>query len=147
MIVTGEIHRKGFGKVYEACKSVWLSLLLLDIMISLLTSLWVRVRRGLYEEYTICICSREPDRPSLRLALWANIFQIPEKEHCAGVNWILRYLRGLSKVCLCSGSDNLQLGGFIESYWGGDMDSRRSTSDYLLTFAGEAWISSCYWRR
>ena len=62
----------------------------------------------------------------------------PGKEHWAAVKWILRYLRGTSKVCLCFGNGKPMLDGFTDSDMAGDVDSRKSTSGYLMTFAGGA---------
>ena len=62
----------------------------------------------------------------------------PGKEHWAAVKWILRYLRGTSKVCLCFGNGKPVLDGFTDADMAGDVDSRKSTSGYLITFAGEA---------
>lgn len=67
----------------------------------------------------------------------------PGKEHWAAVKWILRYLRGTSKVCLYFGDGKPMLDGFTDSDMAGDIDSRKSTSGYLMTFAGGvvAWQS------
>lgn len=62
----------------------------------------------------------------------------PGKEHWAAVKWILRYLRGTSKVCLCFGDGKPILDRFTDSDMAGDVDSRKSTSGYLMTFAGGA---------
>lgn len=62
----------------------------------------------------------------------------PGKEHWAAVKWILRYLRGTSKVCLCFGNGKYVLDGFTDADMAGDVDSRKSTSGYLITFAGGA---------
>ena len=62
----------------------------------------------------------------------------PGKEHWAAVKWILRYLRGTSKVCLCFGDGKPMLDRFTDSDMIGDIDSRKSTSGYLMTFAGGA---------
>ena len=54
------------------------------------------------------------------------------KEHWAGVKWILRYLRGTSRLCLCFGNGKLVLEGFVDM--ARDVDSRKSTSRYLMPF-------------
>ena len=59
----------------------------------------------------------------------------PGKEHWAAVKWILRYLRGSSKVCLCFGDGKPILDGFTDSNMAGDANSRKSTLGYLMTFA------------
>ena len=62
----------------------------------------------------------------------------PRKEHWEAVKWILRYLRGTSKVCLCFGSGELMLDGYTNSDMAGDVDSRKSISGFMMTFAGGA---------
>ena len=62
----------------------------------------------------------------------------PGKEHWAAVKWILRYLRGTSKLCLCFGNNKPMLNGYTDSDMAGDIDSRKSTSGYLMEFAGGA---------
>ncbi|PKI76846.1 hypothetical protein CRG98_002832 [Punica granatum] len=60
------------------------------------------------------------------------------KEHWNVVKWILRYLRGTSKVCLHFGNGKPELVGYTNADIGVDIDSRKSTSGYLMIFAGEA---------
>ena len=62
----------------------------------------------------------------------------PEKEHWTAVKWILRYLRGTSRLCLCFGDDEPVLEGYTDADMAGDTDSRKSTSGFLMTFAGGA---------
>ena len=62
----------------------------------------------------------------------------PGKEHWAAVKWILRYLQGISKICLCFGDAKPVLAGYTDADMAGDVDSRKSTSGYLITFAGGA---------
>ena len=62
----------------------------------------------------------------------------PGKEHWKAVKWILRYLRGTTKRCLCFGNGKLELMDYTDSDWAGDKDSRKSSSGYITTFAGGA---------
>ncbi|CAL1383495.1 unnamed protein product [Linum trigynum] len=62
----------------------------------------------------------------------------PGKEHWRAVKWILRYLRGTSRVCLCFGNGKTILDGYTDANMAGDVDSRKSTSGYMMTFAGAA---------
>jgi len=62
----------------------------------------------------------------------------PGKEHWKAVKWILRYLRGTTKKCLCFGNGKLELSGYTDADWAGDKDSRKSISGYVTTFAGGA---------
>ena len=54
------------------------------------------------------------------------------------MKWILRYLKGTSRVCLCFGSGKPVLNGYTDADTIGDVDSRKSTSRYMMTFAGGA---------
>ena len=60
----------------------------------------------------------------------------PSKEHWTVVKQILRYLRGTSKAWLCFGGDKHVLQVYTDADIVGDVDSRKSLSGYLLTFAG-----------
>ena len=62
----------------------------------------------------------------------------PGKEHWQAVKWILRYLNGTSRVCLCFGSGQPVLDGYTDADMAGDLDSRKSTSGHMMTFAGGA---------
>ena len=56
------------------------------------------------------------------------------KEHWAAVKWIFRYLRGISKTCLCFGTDKPMLVGCINADMVMDVDFKKSTSSYLIIF-------------
>lgn len=62
----------------------------------------------------------------------------PGREHWNAVKWILRYLRGTSQLCLCFGSKKPVLVGYTDADMAGDVDKRKSTSGYLVTFSGGA---------
>lgn len=62
----------------------------------------------------------------------------PGKEHWDAVKWILRYLRGTSKACLCFENGKTMLEGFTDANMAGDINTRKSTSGYMMTFAGGA---------
>ena len=62
----------------------------------------------------------------------------PGKSHWNAVKWILRYLRGTSKLCICFGGSKPILEGFTDADMAGDLDGRKSTSGFLFTFAGGA---------
>ncbi|KAI4352915.1 hypothetical protein L6164_007122 [Bauhinia variegata] len=57
------------------------------------------------------------------------------KEHWQAVKWILKYLRGTSRFCLCFGAGKPVLNGYTDADMAGDVDSRKSTSRYMMTFA------------
>ena len=60
------------------------------------------------------------------------------RQHWEAVKWIMRYLRGTSKLKLTFGSGKPVLIGYIDSDMAGDVDNRKSTSGYLMTFLGGA---------
>jgi hypothetical protein len=60
----------------------------------------------------------------------------PGKEHWSAVKWILRYLKGTSSFSLCFGNNKPVLDGYTNADMTGDVDSRKSTSGYLMKFAG-----------
>ena len=62
----------------------------------------------------------------------------PGREHWAEVKWILRYLKGTSRVCLRYGVGKPVLEGFTDSNILGDVDLSRSMSGYVMTYAGGA---------
>lgn len=62
----------------------------------------------------------------------------PDKEHWNAMKWILRYLRGTSKMSLYFGIGKPELIGYTDVDMAGDIDFRKSTSGYLIPFAGGA---------
>ena len=62
----------------------------------------------------------------------------PGEAYWAAVKWILRYVKGTSKMHLCFGNGDPVLQGYTHADYVGDKDSRKSTSGYLVTFAGGA---------
>ena len=52
------------------------------------------------------------------------------------MKWIIRYLRGSSKLCLTFGDSKPIWEGYLDADWAGDLDGRKSTSGYSFTFAG-----------
>ena len=56
-------------------------------------------------------------------------------KHWEAVKWILRYLRGTFRVCFCFRSGEPMLDGYKYSNMVGDVDSKKSISGFLMTFA------------
>ncbi|RDX60286.1 hypothetical protein CR513_61582, partial [Mucuna pruriens] len=54
------------------------------------------------------------------------------REHWNAAKWILRYLHGTSDLTLCFGGDKPTLVGYSDSDMTEDIDSRKSTSGYLI---------------
>ena len=79
-------------------------------------------------------------RPDLAHAVGSvcRFLSNPGREHWNAVKCIMRYLRGTSSLKLCFGNEKLFLVGYTDSDMAGDVDSRRSTSGYLITFGGGA---------
>ena len=72
----------------------------------------------------------------------------PRNEHWRTVKRVLRYLRGTSDYGLCyqgrPGLDRvLDIHGFVDADWAGDLNQRRSTSGYVFNLFGGAvsWMS------
>eukprot|EP00253_Pinus_taeda_P031116 PITA_31116 len=72
----------------------------------------------------------------------------PGKEHWTTVKQVFRYLRGTSDYGLCyqgrPGFDKvLDIHGFVDADWAGDLDQRRSTSGYVFNLFGGVvgWMS------
>ncbi|KAL6327476.1 hypothetical protein AAG906_020072 [Vitis piasezkii] len=68
------------------------------------------------------------------LELSTGSFLIRQK-HRATMKWILRYLRGTSKTCLCFRTNKPVLVGCTYANMARDVDSKKSTSCYLITFS------------
>ena len=65
-------------------------------------------------------------------------------EHWQAAKGVLRYLRGSSDRGLTfEGSNGLELAGYCDADYAGDIDSRRSTTGYFYTLGGTAisWAS------
>lgn len=56
------------------------------------------------------------------------------------MKWILRYLRGIVKQSLCFGNEKQLLIGYVDANIEGDVDSRKYTSGYLITFAQGSYL-------
>lgn len=73
----------------------------------------------------------------------------PGRVHWDAVKRVFRYLKGTSKYSLCYHGNSvgdmtsLDIHGYVDSDWAGDIDSRRSTSAYVFTLFGGAisWMS------
>ncbi|GJZ46052.1 putative RNA-directed DNA polymerase [Tanacetum coccineum] len=79
-------------------------------------------------------------RPDLAHAVGvvSRFLSNPGKKHWEAVKWIFRYLRGTSKLGITFGNRKPMLVGFTDSDMAGNKDNMKSTSGYLMTFAGGA---------
>jgi hypothetical protein len=82
------------------------------------------------------VCTRPDIAHVVGVVSW--FLSDPGREHWNAVKWIIRYLRGTSKLSLSFGSGKPMLVGYTDSDMAGDVDTRKSTSGYLITFSGGA---------
>ncbi len=61
----------------------------------------------------------------------------PGRQHWAAVKWIMRYLLGMKTAWICFAKSD-ELLGYTDFDLAGDPDSRKSTSGFIITFAGGA---------
>ncbi|XP_015948903.1 uncharacterized protein LOC107473830 [Arachis duranensis] len=66
----------------------------------------------------------------------------PGKENWNVVKWIMRYFKGTTNLSLSFGGEKPLLVGFTDADMAGDIDSRNSTSGYLVKFVGELFHGS-----
>ncbi|MCO5576798.1 hypothetical protein L7F22_030618 [Adiantum nelumboides] len=62
----------------------------------------------------------------------------PGKKHWDVVKSILRYLSGTTDRQLCYGGGELSIKGYVDSDYASCVDSRKSTTGWIYTFAGSA---------
>ncbi|GAA0184079.1 hypothetical protein LIER_31384 [Lithospermum erythrorhizon] len=72
------------------------------------------------------------------LGVVSRLLSNPERENWEGVKWILKYLKGAANICICYKGGSAALEAYIDANMAGDVDTKRSTSGYLFTFAGGA---------
>ena len=79
-------------------------------------------------------------RPDITFAV-SNVAKYctrPTNKHWTAVKRIFRYLKGTQNYGLCYSKDDSGCVGFSDADWGGDLDTRRSTSGYVFRFGGAA---------
>lgn len=79
------------------------------------------------------------------VGLMSRFLSKPRKKHWAAVKWMFRYLRNISKHRLSFGGSRLELVGYTDANMTGDLDSRKSSSGYMITFASGtlSFMSNC----
>jgi hypothetical protein len=67
----------------------------------------------------------------------------PTTDHWRMAKGVLRYLAGTPEVGIEFGGEKLDLVGFCDADWAGDIDNRRSTTGYVFTLGGGvvSWAS------
>lgn len=83
--------------------------------------------------YTI-FCTRRGNAHAVSVV--SMFLSNPSKEHQADIKWILSYLGNISRFCLCYGNRKTELSGYLAVDYASDVDSRKSTSSYMMTFVG-----------
>src|ERR1035438_3328163 len=67
----------------------------------------------------------------------------PNSEHWNALHHVMRYQQATKSKGLVYSTDELDIYGYADADWGGDLDTRRSTMGYLYISAGGAvsWTS------
>ncbi|XP_073152137.1 secreted RxLR effector protein 161-like [Henckelia pumila] len=91
------------------------------------------------------IVSTRPDI-SYALGLVSRFMSKPSREHWQAVRWLLRYLKGTTKLKLKYSKSNTNMCeviGYCDSDYASDLDKRRSISGYVFTVGGNvvSWKS------
>jgi hypothetical protein len=66
------------------------------------------------------------------------------EEHWKQLKYVLRYVKGTLDYSLCFNGHNLQLQGYTNADWQGDLDDQKPASGYIFTLAGGpiSWCST-----
>lgn len=95
-----------------------------------------------YKEAVGCLSFvAQTTRPDIAFAVNAvsQFSSNPGRQHWEAVKRIIRYLKGTAtKKLQYKRDENGQLVGYSDADWGGDPDSRRSTTGYVFTMQGAA---------
>ena len=88
------------------------------------------------------VCTR-PDIAHV-VGVVSSFMSRPRKQHWEAVKWILRYLRGSLDTCLCFTSESLKLQDYVDADFAGDIDSRKSPTEFVFTLGGItiSWASN-----
>jgi hypothetical protein len=67
----------------------------------------------------------------------------PGKEHWQVVKRIFRYLQGTKNMGLCFRLEDLNIAGYTNAKFAGDIDDKKSSSGYIFLFGGTvvSWLS------
>ena len=82
----------------------------------------------------VMVCSRP--YLSYAVSVVSRYMAKPGKEHWKAIQWIMRYLRGSSSVCLQFGRNRDGVAGYVDCNYAGDLDKRRSLTGYVFTIGG-----------
>ena len=79
------------------------------------------------------VCTR-PDIAYV-IGVVSRFLSNPGRLHWEAIKWIMKYLRGTSKLKLTFGSEKLVLVSYTDLDMAGDVNNKRSISGYLMTFS------------
>ena len=91
------------------------------------------------------VCTR-PDLSHV-VSVVSHYMHNPRKDHWEAMKWILRHVKGLIDIGLVfdmNKATTVDVAGFVDSTYTGDLDRRRSISRYISTMCARAitWKSS-----
>lgn len=69
------------------------------------------------------------------------------KAHSETMKWILRYLRGTIDKYLYFGKCELKVQGYVDAYFGGEVNNRKSTTSYNLMLKIQLLVGSLNYKR
>ena len=75
---------------------------------------------------------------STAFGILSQFMSNPSQEHWQGIKRVFRYLKGTLHYCLKYDGNmkDLTLNGYVDADWGGETETRRSTSGYIFQVAG-----------
>ncbi|KAL5572941.1 hypothetical protein UlMin_022538 [Ulmus minor] len=81
----------------------------------------------------LSMVSTRPDL-SFAISVLSRFMSNPERDHWLAMKWLLRYIKGTTKLGLVyrKARNYLRLDGYVDSDYGGDRDRRRSTTTYVF---------------
>lgn len=70
----------------------------------------------------------------------------PSREHWSTMKRIFRYIKGTSGVALYFEGSKFIVKGYVDSNFAGDLDKRKSTTNYVFTLAKRemSWLSKLF---
>jgi hypothetical protein len=87
----------------------------------------------------------EGTRPNIshEVGVVSRYMENPRKGHWEAVKWVLRYLRGTNIYSITSDGSRDSVFIYVDSYFVGDLEKRRSTSRYVFTLprGPVSWMS------
>nr|KYP76617.1 Retrovirus-related Pol polyprotein from transposon TNT 1-94 [Cajanus cajan] len=87
------------------------------------------------------VCTR-PDIAHV-VGVVSRFMSNPGRKHWEAVKWLLRYLKGTSKIALCFSKNDVILEGYFDANLRGCSNTRKSTIGFVFTVGGTtiSWMS------